>query len=72
MRRDETAAVNLRLATRNGRRLPVANVPASGVAEPVMVIRFEGMTEAEQRRLLAGFPGGKRFRLESDLERQAG
>jgi len=29
----------------------------------VLDVQFEGLTEAEQRAAIEGFPGGRRFRL---------
>lgn len=54
---------NLRLVVDNGSRATqVATRPAP---EAVMDVSFQGLTEAEQRAALQGFPGGKRFRLVS-------
>jgi len=51
------AAHDVRLRPTN----PVAPIDAP---ELPMVIRFEGLTEAEQRAALAAFPGGRRFVLQ--------
>jgi hypothetical protein len=57
----------LRLATSAGRapadpsRRPMPGL--FGAAEAPMVVSFEGLTEAQQRRALATFPGGRRFAL---------
>jgi hypothetical protein len=39
-------------------RVPVVDTP-----EETLVISFSGISKAEQRAALAGFPGGKRFVL---------
>ena len=53
------------LAAANDRRLrptmPIAPIDADEVP---MAISFEGLTPAEQHRVLAAFPGGKRFVLQ--------
>jgi hypothetical protein len=38
-------------------------VPAVDAPEETLVISFSGISRAEQRAALAGFPGGKRFVL---------
>ncbi len=53
----------LRVVTRNGR--PV-NVPAVETPEEPLYVSFTGLTEAQQRAALAGFPGGRRFVLVRD------
>lgn len=54
------------LAARHDRRLqpktPVAPIDAP---ELPMIVRFEGLTPAEQHAALAAFPGGKRFVLDA-------
>lgn len=45
-------------------RRPPQVAPIDGPELP-MLVRFEGLTEAEQRVALAGFPGGSRFVLAS-------
>lgn len=52
---------HLRLATRDGEQL--VHIPAISEPEAEMQIVFEGLTEAEQLRALAAFPGGARFTL---------
>lgn len=53
------------LAAANGRTLRrPALAPIDG-PETVMTVRFEGLSEAEQRAALAAFPGGRRFVLAS-------
>lgn len=42
-------------------RLPAPNPPVA--PEMPMSVRFEGLSEAEQRRALTAFPGGGRFVL---------
>jgi hypothetical protein len=54
---------HLRLAAEDGDRLAVDRVPATDIAETVLHVSFEGITEEEQRAALAAFPGGKRFVL---------
>lgn len=51
----------LRLVVVDGRRIDQP-LP-SHAPESLMVVTFQGLTEAEQRRALNGFPGGRRFRL---------
>lgn len=55
------------LAAAHGVRLSHSDETIAAVEEPetVLEVEFEGLTEAEQRRALAGFPGGRRFRLAS-------
>ncbi|WP_421760796.1 hypothetical protein [Devosia sp.] len=43
-------------------RRPVAVAPADHPELP-MLVQFEGLTKAEQRAAVAGFPGGRRFIL---------
>ena len=58
-------ASRLWLATVEGRRLRQRAVAPLDRPELPMLIEFEGLTEAEQRIALAGFPGGRRFVLMS-------
>lgn len=53
------------LAASHGRRLPRTHEPLAAIDEPEteLEVEFEGLTEAEQRRALEGFPGGRRFTL---------
>jgi hypothetical protein len=53
------------LAASHGRRLPRTHELLAAIDEPEikLEVQFEGLTEAEQRRALKGFPGGKRFTL---------
>jgi hypothetical protein len=62
---EPTPRPHLWLATNNGRRLPRTGEPIAPVDAPesVLDVQFEGLTEAEQRAALEGFPGGRRFRL---------
>ncbi len=57
------SAQYLRLATRDGEHL--LQIPAITEPEAAMPVTFEGLTEAEQQRALASFPGGRRFTLAS-------
>ena len=58
---NKSAALHLVASSpRTGRRAPV---PAIDAPESKMLVSFIGLTEAEQRKALAGFPGGKRFVL---------
>ena len=41
---------------------PIAVAPADHPELP-MLVQFEGLTRAEQRAAVAGFPGGRRFIL---------
>lgn len=41
---------------------PMAVAPADHPELP-MLVQFEGLTKAEQRAAIAGFPGGRRFIL---------
>ena len=59
---------HLRLATRDGEHLQ--HIPAITEPEAEMHITFEGLSEAEQIKALAAFPGGSRFTLVRD--RKAG
>ncbi len=55
---------HLWLATDNGRTLAqMDHIAPLDAPEALMVVEFEGLTEAEQRAALAAFPGGKRFAL---------
>ena len=74
MNNDKVKTPILRLVARDGQRVPTANVPPIDAPEATLVVSFAGLTEAEQRRALAGFPGGRRFRLatETESERAAG
>jgi len=66
------------LAAHNGERLAAsvdelaAPLPAIDEPEAVLTVSFVGLTEAQQRAALAGFPGGRRFRLAIEREREAG
>ena len=53
------------LAASNGRRLPspAGSVAAIDQPEPTLEVEFVGLSEVEQLRALAGFPGGRRFML---------
>ena len=53
------------LASSHGVRLPRNHEVINPAAEPetILEVEFEGLTEAEQRAALQGFPGGRRFRL---------
>ena len=54
------------LAAAHGRRLahPLDIAPIDAPELP-MIVRFEGLTLAEQQAALAAFPGGRRFVLEA-------
>jgi hypothetical protein len=60
----------LRLAATNGARL-AAPLPAIDAPEAPLEVSFVGLTEAQQRAALAGFPGGRRFRLVTERQRAA-
>ena len=53
------------LAAANGRRLPDpgGEVAPADQPEHPLEVEFVGLSEAEQLRALAGFPGGRRFVL---------
>lgn len=53
------------LAAAHGVRLAHSDevIAAADEPETVLEVEFEGLTDEEQRRALAGFPGGRRFRL---------
>ena len=53
------------LAAAHGRRLPrnAEFIAPPDEPEAIIEVEFEGLTEAEQRAALEGFPGGRRFRL---------
>ena len=53
----------LRLATRDGQFVEITQVPANDAPETPLYVSFTGLTEAQQRAALAGFPGGRRFIL---------
>lgn len=53
----------LRLVARDGQPVRVTRVPADDTPETLLYVSFKGLTEAEQRAALAGFPGGRRFIL---------
>jgi molybdopterin biosynthesis enzyme len=53
------------LAAANGRTLQRPVVAPIDGPELTMAVRFEGLTDAEQRVALAAFPGGRRFVLAS-------
>jgi hypothetical protein len=52
------------LAAIDGRRVERPIAPLGSPEKP-MAVRFEGLTEDQQRAALAAFPGGKRFVLAS-------
>jgi hypothetical protein len=60
-------APQLWLASSHGVRLPRNDEIIAAAEEPeaILEIEFEGLSEAEQRVALRGFPGGRRFRLAS-------
>jgi hypothetical protein len=60
----------LRLATNDGKRVESAALPPIDAPEELLVVSFVGLTEAEQRRALAAYPGGRRFRLDLDVARE--
>ncbi len=62
---EPTPRPHLWLAAANGHRLPRTGEPIAPVDAPesVLDVQFEGLTEAEQRAAIEGFPGGRRFRL---------
>jgi hypothetical protein len=62
----------LRLATHDGQRVTPPSVPVFNTPETIMVVSFEGLTPEEAQAALAGFPGGKRFRLATDAQRRVG
>jgi hypothetical protein len=51
------------LAAADGRLLPPTPVPPIDGPELTMAVRFEGLSEDEQKAALAAFPGGRRFVL---------
>lgn len=51
-------------AAHAGRLRPTSPVAPIDAPELPMAVRFEGLTEAEQRAALAAFPGGRRFVLQ--------
>ena len=57
------------LASVNGRAQPFPPSSPTGadriLPERVLIVQFEGLTDAEQRSALAAFPGGRRFVLAS-------
>lgn len=54
------------LAAEDGKLLPqLESVAPIDAPETILVVEFEGLTEAEQRAALSAFPGGKRFELAS-------
>jgi len=53
------------LAAVNGSQLQRPEIAPIDGPELPMAIRFEGLSENEQRAALAAFPGGKRFVLAS-------
>jgi len=57
-----SASVRLLLPVRSGSRMLPFIAPVDAPELP-LAISFEGLTLAEQRAALAGFPGGKRFVL---------
>lgn len=52
-------------ANRNDGRHRGLNVPAFDAPEERLVVSFEGLTDAEARQVLSGFPGGQRFLLQT-------
>jgi hypothetical protein len=58
---------SLRLAASRGRRLypSCLALGPTNAAELPMEVQFEGLSDAEQQRALASFPGGRRFVLAS-------
>jgi len=62
---DPSPRTHLWLAAAQGRRLPRTGeaIAPLDAPESVLDIEFVGLTEAEQRAALNGFPGGRRFRL---------
>jgi len=60
-----TPAGRLSRARRAGHPIDpeVKNIRPWGFDEAPLDVEFVGLTEAEQRRAIAGFPGGRRFRL---------
>ena len=72
LRQDSTSSIadrpRLRLAAVDGRRLPDPLDQIAPIDEPerLLEIEFVGLTEAEQRTALAGFPGGRRFVLKAN------
>jgi hypothetical protein len=70
MHRQKPAPVHLSppkpwLVAAHGRRLSRTDEIIAPPDEPeaILEVEFEGLTEAEQQTALAGFPGGRRFRL---------
>jgi len=59
----------LRLVTKDGEQLAPCALPSIDAPEEILVVSFVGLTEAEQRRALAAYPGGRRFRLDLDVPR---
>ena len=55
---------HLLLATRDGEQL--RHIPPITEPEAPMQVTFEGLSESEQRKALASFPGGDRFTLVQD------
>jgi len=55
----------IRLATVDGRRVASPRIEPVDAPELPMAVRFEGLTDDQQRAALAAFPGGRRFVLAS-------
>jgi hypothetical protein len=70
MRNAELKAPYLRLAAKDGEQLD-APFPPIDAPEAVLEVSFVGLTEAQQRAAIAGFPGGSRFRLVTERQRAA-
>lgn len=51
-------------SSRDPRLQPTSAVAPINAPELPMIVSFEGLTVAEQRAALSGFPGGKRFVLQ--------
>ncbi|HQZ13290.1 MAG TPA: hypothetical protein PK286_10435 [Devosia sp.] len=64
-RRSFASPTQLWLAAMAGRALsrPAEAIHPVGEPETPLEVEFIGITEAEQRAALAGFPGGRRFIL---------
>jgi hypothetical protein len=54
--------VHIRRLPPRATRRPLVVAPADHPELP-MLVEFEGLTKAEQRAAVAGFPGGRRFIL---------
>ena len=60
-----TRRAELWLAAVDGTALPRPHIAPVDGPETPMTVRFEGLSEEEQRAALAAFPGGRRFVLAS-------